>query len=62
VVDELLAPKVEEPHIDMEQPHVEDPRVDTYTQVESSRDGIKHNREAKKLLDDAHENVGAPTS
>jgi len=31
VVKDLLAPKVEEPQIDVEQPHVEDPGVETST-------------------------------
>lgn len=52
----------EELRIDVEQPHAEDPRVEISTQVESSREGRKCTREANKLLDDALENVGAPTS
>jgi hypothetical protein len=36
--------------------------VETSTQAESSREGRKHTREADRLLDDARENVGAPTS
>jgi len=50
--EELLAPKVEETHINVEQPHVEDPRVETTTQVESSKEGRKGIREANRLLDD----------
>jgi len=46
----------------VEQPHVEVQRVETSTQVESSKKGRKHTREADKLLDDARENVGAPSS
>eukprot|EP00253_Pinus_taeda_P027560 PITA_27560 len=61
-VEELLVPKEEEPQTDAEQPHVEVPRVETSTQVESSRDGWKRTREADKLLEDARENVGAPSS
>ena len=62
VYEEILAPKVEKPHIDVEQPHVDDPGVDTSTQAEYSREGRKRTREADKLLDDAWENVGAPSS
>jgi len=62
VVEELLAPKVEQPHIYAEKPHGEDPGVETSTQVESSREGRKHTREANRLFDDARENMGAPTS
>jgi len=51
--EEILTPKVEEPHIDMEQPHAENPRVETSTQVESFREGRKCTREAEKLLHDA---------
>jgi len=61
VTEELLAPK-EEPHIDVEQSHAEDPGVETSTQEKSSRDGRKCTREAKNLLHDVRENVGAPTS
>ena len=46
----------------MEQPHAEVPGVETSTQEESSRDGWKHTREADRLLEDARENVGAPSS
>eukprot|EP00253_Pinus_taeda_P029922 PITA_29922 len=60
--EDILAPKVEEPQIDVEQPHAEDSGVETSTQAESSREGRKHTREADRLLDDARENVGAPTS
>lgn len=60
--EEILAPKVEEPQIDVEQPHAEVPGVETSTQAESSREGRKHTREADRLLDVARENVGGPTS
>ena len=62
VVEELLAPKVEQPHIYAEKPHGEDPGVETSTQVEYSKEGRKRTREADKFLGDAQENVGAPTS
>jgi len=55
-------PKVEEPHIDVEQPHAEDMGVDTSTQEKYSREGRKCTREANRLLDDAWESMGAPTS
>ena len=57
-----MVPKEEEPQTDAEQPHVEVPRVETSTQAESSRDGRKRTREVDKLLHDARESVGAPTS
>eukprot|EP00253_Pinus_taeda_P003701 PITA_03701 len=60
--EELLAPKVDEPQIYVEMPHVEDPGVETSTQAKSSREGRKHTREVDILLDDTRENVGAPTS
>ena len=37
--EELSVPKEEEPQIDVEQSHVKDPRVETSTHAESSRDG-----------------------
>jgi len=37
--EELLVPKVEEPQIDVDQPHTEVPRVETSTQEDSSRKG-----------------------
>ena len=61
-VEELLVPKEEEPQTDLEQLHAEVPRVETSTQVESSRDGRKRTREADILLEDVRENVGAPSS
>ena len=60
--EEILDPKVAEPQIDVEHPHVEDMGVETYTQVESSIEGIKRIREVDKLLDDAQENVEALSS
>jgi len=36
--------------------------VETSTQVESSRDGRKHTRVVNRLLHDAQDNVGEPTS
>eukprot|EP00253_Pinus_taeda_P013598 PITA_13598 len=59
--EKLLAPK-EEAQDDVEQPHAEEQGVETPTHAESSRDGRKHMREADRLLHDARENVGAPTS
>jgi len=61
-VEEFLVPKEEEPQTNAEQPHAEVPGVETSTQAESSRDGWKCTREANKLLEDARENVGAPSS
>ena len=46
----------------MEQPHVEDLGVETSTTAESSKYWRKCTREADRLLQDARENVGAPTS
>eukprot|EP00253_Pinus_taeda_P015776 PITA_15776 len=43
--------------IDAEQPHAEDPGVETSTHAESSRDGRKHSREANRLMMDARENA-----
>ena len=61
-MEELLVLKDEEPQTDAEQPHAEDPRLEISTQVESSRDGRKCTREADRLLSDARENVGEPSS
>jgi len=36
--------------------------VEAPTNVETSRDGRKHTREANRLMHDARENVGAPKS
>ena len=41
VEEELSVPKEEEPQIDVEQLHAEDPVVETSTHVVSSRDGRK---------------------
>eukprot|EP00253_Pinus_taeda_P033149 PITA_33149 len=57
VEEELLVPKEEEPQTDVEQPHAEDPGVETSTHAESSRDGQKRSREANRLVMDARENV-----
>ena len=47
----------------MEQPQAKDHGVEETTHVEpSTRNGRKHTREADKLMLDASENVGAPTS
>ena len=62
IEDEILVPKVEEPQIDVEQPHAEVSGVETSTQAESSKEGSKRTREVDILLDDAWENVGAPSS
>ena len=58
----MLVPKEEEPQTDAEQPHTEVPGVETSTQAKSSRDGWKRTREADRLLSDARENVGEPSS
>ena len=57
-----MVPKEKEPQTNVEQPHAEVPGVEASTQAESSRDGRKHTREANRLLEDARENVGAPSS
>ena len=57
----LLDPK-EEPLEVVEQPQVEEQRVETTTQVETPKEGRKRTREYDILLHDARENVGAPTS
>ena len=46
--EEISVPKEEEPHIDAEQPHVEDPGVETSTHADTSRDGNKRSREANR--------------
>jgi len=61
-MEELLVPKEEELQTNVEQPHAEVPGVETSTQEDSSRDGRKCTREVDKLLEDAKENVGAPSS
>jgi len=60
--EELLVPKKEEPLDDVDQPHAEDPVVETTTLGESSKDGQKLSREAEKLMQDARENVRQPSS
>jgi len=37
--EEISVPKEGEPQIDAEQPHAEDPRVETSTHAETSKDG-----------------------
>jgi len=46
----------------VEKPHAKVLGVETSTQEESSKGGRKHTREADRLLDDAWENVGEPSS
>jgi len=58
----LLVPKEKEPQIDVEQSHAEDPRVETTTHGDTSRDGWKFSSEDNKLMLDARENVGQPSS
>ena len=58
----MLVPKEEEPQTNVDQLHVKVLGGETSTQVESSRDGWKHTREANRLFEDARENVGAPSS
>ena len=43
-MEEMLVPKKEEPQTDAEQLHVEDLRVETSNQANSSKDGWKHTR------------------
>ena len=59
-VEELLAPKEEPQHV--EQPQAEEQRVEVPTYVDTSRDRRKYTRDAGRLVLDARENVGAPTS
>ena len=59
--EELLAPK-EEPQDDVEQPHAQKQRVEAPTHPEIYTEVRKRTREADKLIHDARENVGAPTS
>ena len=59
--DEVLVPK-NEPQ-DVEQPHAEDHGVAKNTHAEPSTiNGRKRTREADRLMLDATEHVGAPTS
>ena len=46
----------------MKEPHAGVQRVETYTGVDSSREGRKCTREAERLLDDSWENVRATSS
>lgn len=62
VDEETLSLNVEELHIDMKQPDAKGLGVETSTQEKSFRDRRKCTKEADRLLDDARENVGAPTS
>ena len=59
-VEELLSPK-EEPQ-DVDNPQEEEQRVDAPTHANKSKNGNNHSREADKLVLDARDNVGAPTS
>ena len=60
-VEDLLASK-DEPQ-DVEHPQAKEKRVvETSNADPSTRDGRKCTREANKLLLDARDNVGAPTS
>eukprot|EP00253_Pinus_taeda_P015353 PITA_15353 len=62
VEEELLVPKEEEPQTNAEELHAEDPRVETSTHAESSRDGHKRSRKVDRLVMDVRENVGQPSS
>ena len=59
--EEPLAPK-EEPHEVVEKPQIEEQRVDTSNQLEPSREGRKRSKEVDILVQDARENVGAPSN
>jgi len=59
--EELLVPK-EKPQEDVEQPHIEEQKMESTTQAEKPREGSKQTREVDRLLHDARENVGQPTS
>jgi len=61
-MEEQLVPKEEEPQTGEEQPHAEVLGVEASTQAESSIDGWKCTREADRLLKDARDNVGEPSS
>ena len=56
--EELSIPKEEKPKIDAEQPHAEDPGVETSTHAEASRDWRKRSRESNRLMLYVWENVG----
>ena len=49
-------------HIIEEQPQAEVYRVEAPTHAKTSRDRRKHTKEVDRLVLDARENVGAPTS
>lgn len=59
--EEILAPK-EEPHNNVEKPHAEEHRVEEPTHAKTSKDRRKCTKEVDRLMHDARENVGAPTS
>ena len=44
----------------MDQPQIEEQRVNAITQVEPPREGRKRTREVEKFVQDARENVGDP--
>ena len=46
----------------MEKPQVEEERVETSTQLETSEEGRKRIREANRLVQDVRENVGTPSN
>ena len=46
----------------MEQPHVEEKRVEEPTHVETSKDGRKYTREVDRLIHDSREYMGSSTS
>eukprot|EP00253_Pinus_taeda_P004472 PITA_04472 len=62
VEEELSVPNEEKPQIDVEKLHVDDPGVETSTHAKTSRDGRKRSREVDRLMLDAQENVGQPSS
>ena len=57
----ILAPK-EEPRDDVDQTHAEEYRVEAPTHAETSIDGRKRTREADRLMHEARDNMGSPTS
>ena len=46
----------------MEQPQVEEQKVEKTNQVEQSKEGRKRTRGVERLVKDARENVGAPSN
>lgn len=46
----------------MEHPQIEEKRMETYAQIEPSREGRKRTREVDRLVQDARENVRAPSN